>query len=262
METETLDLQQIPQTTLQAVYLRAKATQADPHTIDDQKAVEIVSQLDYDFSQLDSDPALSRSILSRTILLDRMVEDFLTEHPGAVVMNIACGLDARGDRMEGKYARWYNLDVPEVMALRRRFFPEADHQIDLSFSITDKRWGKKINQTSEPVLVIAEGLTMYLEEERVQALFAAIRSRFTHCTVFVEAVPPRSVPRVKAEEENGTAFKWGVKSGSAMQSLIPAFRCVKDVSLVEGMQDFAPMYKLMGKLGLTGSVHKILVFEK
>ena len=67
---------------------------------------------------------------------------------------------------------------------------------------------------------------------------------------------------MRISEEDSTTFKWGVKSGAAMQSLIPAFRCVRDVSLVEGMKVFAPMYKLMGKLGFTGSANKILVFEK
>ena len=39
------------------------------------------------------------------------------ENPGAVVVNIACGLDTRCYRMEG-YAHWYNLDLPETMAVR------------------------------------------------------------------------------------------------------------------------------------------------
>lgn len=265
METEhaVLDLQNIPETTLQAVYIRAKESQNDPHHIDDQKAVEIVSQLDYDFSHLDIEPGLSRTVLARTILLDQMVEEFLTEHPGTVVLNLACGLDARCDRMEGKYARWYNLDLPQVMELRSRFFPESETCFNLPFALSDKRWSKTVHLADEPVLVIAEGLTMYLEQEEVRQLFAAIRSRFSHCTVFVETASPRAVSRSGGdEEESPTAIKWGVKSGPAMQSLIPAFRCVKDVSLLEGMKGFAPMHTFMGKLGLAGAVNKILVFEK
>lgn len=264
METEVtkIDVQGIPETTLQAVYARAKASQAEPHYIEDEKSVEIVSQLDYDFSHLEGDA--NRSVLARTILLDRMVEEFLTEHPDTVVLNIACGLDARCERMAGKYAHWYNWDVPQVIALRRKLFSACEQVTDLDMPLSDKRLGKQIIQTREPVLVIMEGVTMYLAQTRVQELFAAIRSRFAHCTVFVEAASPRSVPRPREdpEEERETTFKWGVKSGAAMQSLIPAFRCVKDVSLVEGMKVFAPMYKFMGKLGLTGSANKILVFEK
>ena len=264
METEfnKITVQGIPETTLQAVYARATASQTEPHYIYDEKAIEIVNQLDYDFSQLES--GSSRSILARTILLDRMVEEFLTEHPDTVVLNLACGLDARCERMAGKYARWYNWDVPQVIALRRSFFAAGGQIIDLDLPLSDKRLGKQIIQTREPVLVIMEGLTMYLEQRRIQEFFAAVRARFSHCTVFVETASPRSIPQPKEapEEERETTLKWGVKSGAAMQSLIPAFRCVKDVSLVEGMKVFAPMYKFMGKLGLTGSVNKILVFEK
>lgn len=48
-----------------------------------------------------------------------MVSEYLTANPGAVVINIACGLDTRCYRMKG-YSRWYNLDLPETIAVRER----------------------------------------------------------------------------------------------------------------------------------------------
>lgn len=66
------------------------------------------------FSKADKDSAMSSGVIARTIVLDRMVEQYLNVHTNAVVVNIACGLDTRCYRMKGKYLRWYNLDLPQT----------------------------------------------------------------------------------------------------------------------------------------------------
>ena len=101
---EKISLSGVPETMLQTVYARAKETE-QRGAICDKKAVEIVKKLDYDFSLADKDTAMSSGVIARTIVLDRRVKQYLEEHPGAVVVNIACGLDTRCYRMEGKYLR-------------------------------------------------------------------------------------------------------------------------------------------------------------
>ena len=62
-------------------------------------------------------------VIARTIVLDRLVGEYLAAHPGATVMNLACGLDTRCYRMTG-FSHWYNLDLPETMAkLKFSFHP-------------------------------------------------------------------------------------------------------------------------------------------
>ena len=70
-----------------------------------------MKNLDYDFSKADKDKAMNYGVIARTIVLDRMVEQYLKKHENAVVVNLACGLDTRCYRMEGKYLRWYNADL-------------------------------------------------------------------------------------------------------------------------------------------------------
>ena len=67
---------------------------------------------------------MSSGVIARTIVLDRLTKAWLSAHPGAVVVNIACGLDTRCYRMSG-YAHWYNLDLPETMAVREKLLPES-----------------------------------------------------------------------------------------------------------------------------------------
>ena len=120
---EKIKLSGVPETMLQTVYARAKEG-GGRGAIRDPKAEELVAALDYDFSLADKDAAMRSGVVARTIVLDRLVGAWLAEHPDAVVVNIACGLDTRCYRLSG-YARWYNLDLPETIAVRERLLPES-----------------------------------------------------------------------------------------------------------------------------------------
>ena len=120
---EKIKLSGVPETMLQTIYARAKES-GGRGTIHDTKAEEIVGKLDYDFTLAEKDTAMHSGVIARTIVLDRLTKAWLGAHPGAVVVNIACGLDTRCYRMSG-YAHWYNLDLPETMAVREKLLPES-----------------------------------------------------------------------------------------------------------------------------------------
>lgn len=133
----------------------------------------LVCRLDYDFSLADNDAAMHSGVIARTIVLDRLVGEYLAAHPGATVMNLACGLDTRCYRMQG-YAHWYNLDLPETIAVREALLPESGSISQLAMSAMDD-WGAAVEGPSGPALVIIEGLTMYLTQ--AAALSAAFDAR-------------------------------------------------------------------------------------
>ena len=119
---EKITLSGVPEPMLQTVYAWARES-SGRGAIRDRKAEEIIDRLDYDFSLAEKDSAMRSGVIARTIVLDRLTAAWLAKNPGAVVVNIACGLDTRCYRMEG-YAHWYNLDLPETMAVRARLLPE------------------------------------------------------------------------------------------------------------------------------------------
>ena len=259
---EKITLSGVPETMLQTVYARAKETQTRG-AIQDAKAVEIVSHLDYDFTLADKDAAMSSGVIARTIVLDRLVGDFLAAHPGAVVINIACGLDTRCYRMTG-YAHWYNLDLPETIAVRQKILPETGKISQIARSAMED-WGSEIQKTDVPVLVIIEGLTMYLTQADVQRIFTVIAGRFARATVLVETMNPMVVKRFKEKSIEGSRakFTWGCKNGSTLAELLPGFRFVAEHCLTEGMAAFLPVYKLLDKLPFVRSIsNRIVVLEK
>ena len=172
--SEKITLSGVPETMLQTVYARAKETKTRG-AITDNKAVEIIDRLDYDFSMADKDAAMHSGVIARTIVLDKVVKTYLAGHGGAVVVNIACGLDTRCYRMSD-YSHWYNLDLPETIAVREKLLPESRKISQITMSAMDD-WGGEIKGTSTDVLVIIEGLTMYLSESDVKRIFDVIAAR-------------------------------------------------------------------------------------
>ena len=169
---EKITLSGVPETMLQTLYARAKET-CPRGAIRDEKAAALVERIDSDFSLADKDAAMHSGVIARTIVLDRLVGEYLAAHPGATVMNLACGLDTRCYRMQG-YAHWYNLDLPETIAVREALLPESGSISQLAMSAMDD-WGAAVEGPSGPALVIIEGLTMYLTQ--AAALNAAFDAR-------------------------------------------------------------------------------------
>ena len=259
---EKIKLSGVPETMLQTVYARAKES-GGRGSIHDAKAEEIIEKLDYDFSLADKDTAMHNGVIARTIVLDKLTKSWLAKHPGAVVINIACGLDTRCYRMSG-YAHWYNLDLPETMAVREKLLPESGTISQIAMSAMDD-WGGEIKEQNTPVLIIIEGLTMYLTETDVQQIFTVISNRFSKATVFVETMNPMIVKRFKEKsiDASNAKFTWGVKNGEALAELLPDFRFVEEHSLCEGMAVFAPVYKVLDKLSIVRNIsNKLIVLEK
>ena len=154
---EKVNVTGVPETMVQTLYARAKETKKQNAKIRDEIAVELVKKLDYDFSKADKDKAMSCGVIARTIVLDRMVRQYLEKHENTVVVNIACGLDTRCYRMKEKYLRWYNVDLPETMKIRRQFLPETGPIYQIAKSAMDNSYVDDIDYHGENVLVIMEG---------------------------------------------------------------------------------------------------------
>ena len=106
---------------------------------------------------------------------------------------------------------------------------------------------------------------MYLTETDVQRIFSVIAGRFQSATVLAETMNPMVVKRFREKSIEGShaKFTWGVKNGAALAALLPEFRLLEEHSLTEGMAEFVPVYKLLGKIPAIRNIsNKIIVLER
>ena len=257
-----INVKGVPETMIQTHYARAKETSQKNPKIKDEMAVSIVKQLDYDFSKADQDRTMSLGVIARTIVLDKMVEEYLNTHKDTIVINIACGLDTRCYRMKGKYVRWYNLDLPETINIRKQFLKETGPIYQIAKSAMDESYRDDIQYHGENILVIIEGLTMYLSENDIKKIFSIIN--FKNSTVMVEVMFPFVVKHIKEKSIEGShaKFTWGIKNGKELEKLLPTFSFLTEVSLVEGMKKLMPIYHVLGKIPFVYNIsNKIVVLN-
>ena len=168
-------------------------------------------------------------------------------------------------RMEGKYLRWYNVDLSETMKIRKQFLAETGPIYQIAKSAMDDSYIDDIDYHCENVLVIIEGLTMYLCEKEIRKIFSIIEKSFQKVTVMVETMSPFVVNHVKEKSIEGSnaKFTWGVKNGTELQRIVPGFSVQQEVSLVEGMKKLMPIYHVIGKIPIVRNIsNKIIVMEK
>ena len=122
----------------------------------DKTAVDLVNHIEYDYSRIRLGAHDQVLILMRVREFDRMARKFLKAHPGAVVVHIGCGLDTRYGRLEDLQVKWYDLDLPEVIALRKQLgLADQGRYHAIGASVFDFGWMDQISLApSTPLLLI------------------------------------------------------------------------------------------------------------
>ena len=235
------------------------------HKFYDAKAVELVNKIDYDFSSAEEDSTMSNGVIARTLVFDELVEDFIDRNSDCTIVNIACGLDTRFYRMDNGKLRWYNLDLPETIAVRDQIYQESGRVSTIGISALDPAWADQIDAQGK-MLFIIEGLSMYLTPEENATMLGIIRDHFDNATVMMECLAKKWVNKEDIEEsiqKTGAKFIFGADCFEDLGDVAKGFRKVKDDNITRGMTKIIPVLKPFGWLPIIRKMtQKILIFEK
>jgi O-methyltransferase involved in polyketide biosynthesis len=225
-ETTNPTLNGVAETLLITLYIRAMESQRPDALLKDEKAVALVKQMDYDFtrlSKLKMDEEDQVSIVLRNREFDLHVKDFLARNPLAVVVHIGCGLDSRFERVDNGQVEWYDLDLPDVIELRRKVIGgEGERYHHFATSVFDSAWLDKLNvHRQRPLLFLAEGVFVYFEEAQVKLFVQTLLERFPGAELVFEALSPYIVRMNNirfALGKIGARFNWGLKHGKDVEN--------------------------------------------
>lgn len=169
----------------------------------------------------------------RTMLLDNATRHFIDNHPKTIVVNLGAGLDTRFERLNQENLTWYDLDVPEAIALRSQFFTENDKYHFISKSCLDLTWFDNINIQGQSLLILAEGLLMYFSSDEVKYLFRELAARFPYAEILFDMLAPVLVGRSQLSDSvskirGGVEFKWGLKNSREMETWHDSIKFVEE----------------------------------
>ena len=170
----------VAETLLIPLYNRAMESQRPDALLKDEKAVELVNQMGLDLSsarQVRMTELLKVMRIMFTREFDRYACDFLKRHPEATVVHIGCGLDTRFVRVDNGQAEWYDLDLPEVIDLRRKIIGSEGGRYHLvACSVLKDEWLEQVNvHGRRPILFLAETVLVYFTEAQVKSLVLRLR---------------------------------------------------------------------------------------
>ena len=256
--------------------LYCKAKKNNP-ILADTKAQEILQHVDYKFSALDVPAKTCAMILLRAKKLDEYAQAFLAAHPDSLVLHLGCGLDARYDRLQPKQAEWIDLDLPDVIELRRQFFDEHDNYHMIASSVTDLGWldGVGGNARTEPsrngrsTLIIAEGLLMYLSGSDVKALTIALHERFPGSHFIFDAFSKMTADNVGSHpslKKTGATVQWGINDPHTIETWADGIQFKEEWAFSDAPEiDYLPFglrlgFKAGGMFQFAKQAHRILYY--
>lgn len=145
--------------------------------IRDKKAEEIWEKEGFPLKGKAKSKWLAYTMGMRAAVFDRWTEQKLRENPDAVVLHIGCGLDARSQRVEQQSAHWVDVDFPEVIRERVRYFAESGTYTMLGADVRQQEWLEAVPD-AQTAVVVMEGVSMYLQLPELQGLLKALGDRF------------------------------------------------------------------------------------
>jgi len=250
--------------------LYGKAMMSKMGIFKDPFAEAAIGKFDYNYSRLKIRNKTQVMLAMRAMIIDDFSKGYIREKPGCLVLHLGCGLDARYMRLGLHVGMWYDLDFPVVIDLKKQLYGETDSYKYIASSVTDLRWLDGIGAVQNEVLVIAEGLFMYLSENEIKALFSALKSKFRSCTIIFDAFSKFTAKSMKNHpslEKTGASIKWGVDEPKEIEGYTKGAKHLKtlyltDKNVIEMLpKNYRPIFRLAGFFKSSREAHRVFVIN-
>jgi O-methyltransferase involved in polyketide biosynthesis len=230
-EKIAVELGNVQKTLFLPLWGRAEESRKTRALLVDKTALEIMEKVDYDFTTISqkTSPLTQAAWIIRSLIVDEVVRAYLVDCPQGTVVNIGCGLDTTFERVDNGRLRWYDLDMPDVIALRRKFIPESERRQFIASSFLEEPWLQEI-QAEGRVLFIAAGVFYYFLEDQVSGFLTRLADKFPGAEVIFDVCSPqglRVANRVVIRSSGLDAksdLQWGLESPQSLLGWDERFR--------------------------------------
>ncbi len=173
----------VQETLVIPLFGRKMCTERFPNLFRDDKAVELIERLDYNFSGLEQQAkstayqfgALEVAMRENDLMIE--LKDYLKDHPKATLINLGCGLDQTAENVDNGICRIVNIDLPDVIAVRNELLPASERVQNLGCDLNDPAWMDTID-VSDGVCLMAAGVFYYFKTDDLKKLFPLMAKRF------------------------------------------------------------------------------------
>jgi O-methyltransferase involved in polyketide biosynthesis len=243
MKVSAKKLTGVPETLLYTLYMRFRDARNPHGIIKDKRYKDLIERIDYDFSEMEKIPDGDvRGIVFRTNTIDEITRQFVERIPEGTMVSLGSGLDFRYERVDNNKIQWYDIDLPDVIEMRRQLFDETDRLHFIPASVLDFAWIDRIPR-GKPILFIAEGLLVYLDPGLVQKVFVAISKIFPESEMVLDVCSPLYLEIVKIGSPNRflsrmyTLWKWAMTDWSELEAWVPGIQVIQEIRMISELEE-------------------------
>ena len=202
----------VQETLMIPLYGRKMCSELYPRLYRDETAIRLMDEVDYDFSALEKK---SGSMMQRFGFLEAAmrqndlafeVRDYLKAHPNAAVVNLGCGLDNTGRSCDNGSCKIYNLDFPDVIAVRNELLPAGEREKNIPCDLNDTSWFSEID-AADGAVFYAAGVFYYFLKEQVKALVQKMAGAFPGSVLVFDAANEKAVKLMLKNVDKGRGDK-------------------------------------------------------
>ena len=150
----------------------------------DPKAEEIWTAECFPLKGKSASKWLAYYMAMRAAVFDRWLRQQMEAAPEATVLHLGCGMDSRICRVGEQGHRWYDIDFPDVIAQRKRYYPENENYKMLAADVTADDFLSEV--AGKSAIVVMEGISMYLKPEQLQRLMLRLCSHFEQVSLLMD----------------------------------------------------------------------------
>ncbi len=247
-----MDLQfgDVQETALIPLAIKASETVRPNARIKDPKAKEIIDTLGVDVSKFD--PFLSHEgVVARTIMFRDELKRLINRYPDALCINLGCGFDDKFSQVDNGRITWFDVDLPDQIAVRRKVYEDRERCIMLDGSALEGEWTGNLPK-SEMTIIVMEGVLEYFSKEQVKTCLKMLCDSFPNGYLLAELHSPfleKHGSHHDAIKNTNATVGWGTNSGKEYLGLEPRLSFVSEKSYNEEMKKYSIRGKLFAIIG-------------
>jgi O-methyltransferase involved in polyketide biosynthesis len=250
-DRDQVELGQVQETLFIPLAGRAAETRKRRPILRDPKAAEIIESVGFDRAKYLW--AGGWSTVIRTASFDVWVKEFLAEHPRGTVVELGTGLNTRFERVDNGTVHWIDLDLPDTIALRRRFFTDTDRRRMVAGSVVDDDWLAAVRKMPGPYFFVSDGVLVYLPDEDVMRTLAGLAEHFPGALIAIDTYSQQMLEREhRLAARRGIArWQWACDDPRSLERL--GMRVVETTTVTRPPRALRSALPVSRRLLLTGA---------
>ena len=172
------------------IWCRSMMAERYPKLYEDTESIKLADKIGIEHKNRNAQYTFyDRTVnMERLVAMDNRVRNFIDRYADGIVVNVGSELDTMFTRVDNGRIKWYNVDLPERIEIRRKYMETRDREVNIGDTILDCRWLDQITKPQDTaILFVLYDMMKYFDKDRLRQFLDAIWKKFPGAEVVFDA---------------------------------------------------------------------------